>query len=163
MTAHFNKKPRAYGFTLVEILVVIGLLGVLTTAGLTSYSRTQKNSRDAKRKADLEQLRVGLEQYRADNSAYPNVTAGSTETNLKPSMTAPVPYFSATSFPKDPQNRQNFFYYYQRNPGGGGVNTYRLCTYVENIVAGDPACPNAAANCKTVGGNVACNYGLTQP
>lgn len=152
---------KSFGFTLLELVIVMGLLGVLSVGGFTSYVATNKNRRDGQRRIDLESLRQGLEAYRSDNSSlgYPNVTTGSTETYLKPALTAPITYFSSANFPKDPYSTQNYFYYYQRVT----ANTYRLCAFLENKKSTDPACPNAAAQCKTVAPAVLCNFGLTQP
>ncbi len=60
------------GLTLIELLIVLALLSVLITVGITSYIRSQKNARDSKRKVDLENIRQALELYRFDNaSVYP--------------------------------------------------------------------------------------------
>lgn len=156
----YSKQKK--GFTLIELIVVIAILGILLTAGFASYTNTRRTSRDARRKVDLEQIRSALELYRSDNFDYPDAT-GNTEIDLKPVLIAPVPYVNANSFPKDPDLSQGFYYYYQRNPSGGGNNTYRICAYLEAPKADDPACPVAAVVCKTTGGTVNCNYGLTQP
>jgi len=64
------------GFTLVEILIVIGILGVLSTVGFTSYTATQKNSRDSRRKIDLEMIKQALEVYKSDKGNYPPGSVG---------------------------------------------------------------------------------------
>ncbi len=160
----FTLKNTRRGYTLIELLVVMALIGLLLTAGLTSYLGSQKNSRDGKRKADLEVLRQALELYRSDNPTigYPGAVGNAT-TVLATPLSVPNTYINPANVPKDPQTNLNYYYYYQVNPGGGGVNTYRICTYLESPKSGDPACPNTAIECKTVGGNVSCNYGLTQP
>jgi len=68
-------KKNIIAFTLIEILVVTTIIGILTATGATAYSMMGKTSRDARRKADLEQIRSALEMYRSndDSSAYPNV------------------------------------------------------------------------------------------
>jgi prepilin-type N-terminal cleavage/methylation domain-containing protein len=66
----FLKKNRS-GFTLVELLIVIAILGLLITGGLASYVSTQKYSRDQKRKLDLEKIKQALEVYRSENGRYP--------------------------------------------------------------------------------------------
>lgn len=54
---------KTRGFTLIEILVTIAIMGVLTTAGIASYTASQKRARDAKRKVDLRAIQNALEQY----------------------------------------------------------------------------------------------------
>jgi general secretion pathway protein G len=63
--------PKTQGYTFIEILVVITIIGILATIGMVSYQSANKKSRDGKRQADIEQLRTGLEMYRADNGYYP--------------------------------------------------------------------------------------------
>ena len=62
-----NKK----GFTLIELLVVMTIIMVITIVGMVNYGNANKKSRDAKRKSDLESVRVSLEMYRQDNGTYP--------------------------------------------------------------------------------------------
>lgn len=67
------KHSHKLAFTLIEILVVTTIIGILTASGATAYSMMGKTSRDARRKADLEQIRSALEMYRSNdvNSSYP--------------------------------------------------------------------------------------------
>lgn len=58
-----KKKKRIIGFTLLELLVVIGIISVLVSLGTFSYSTAQKKARDTKRKSDLQAIKNGLEQY----------------------------------------------------------------------------------------------------
>ena len=62
--------PRL-GFTLVELIVVITIIGILAGFGFTNYNTSQKRARDGKRKADLEQVRSALEMCRTDTGSYP--------------------------------------------------------------------------------------------
>jgi len=65
----------AKGFTLLEILVVVTIIGLLAAVGVVSYGSLLKGSRESRRKADLEQIRAALEIYKSANGAYPT-TAG---------------------------------------------------------------------------------------
>ncbi len=70
---NFLPKKYRFGFTLIELLVTLAIIGVLS-AGVVSLIGLgpQKQSRDARRKADLERIASALEIYRSDNSGYPN-------------------------------------------------------------------------------------------
>lgn len=60
------------GFTLLELLVVIGIIGILVAIGTVSYSSAQMKSRDSRRRTDIESISKALEQYYADNNGvYP--------------------------------------------------------------------------------------------
>lgn len=60
------------GFTLIELLVVIAIVVILSTLALTSYRTANVRARDARRSADMEQVRAALEMYRTDVGQYPN-------------------------------------------------------------------------------------------
>jgi len=62
---------KRHAFTLVELLVVISIIGLLSTIAISSMSSARARSRDAKRIADLKAVRVALEAYAIDNGAYP--------------------------------------------------------------------------------------------
>jgi len=62
-------------FTLLEMLVVIGIIGILIGLGALSYSTAQKKARDAKRKQDLKAFQNAMEQcYAVNNYSYPIIT-----------------------------------------------------------------------------------------
>lgn len=56
------------GFSLLELLVVISIIGILISLGVASFSTAQKKSRDARRKADIKAMQDGFEQYYAVNN-----------------------------------------------------------------------------------------------
>ncbi len=67
------------GFTLLELLVVIGIISILLGFGAVSYSTSQKKARDAKRKADLQAIQKVLEQcYSVNTYSYPVITGNGT-------------------------------------------------------------------------------------
>lgn len=60
------------GFTLIEMLVVISIIGILLAMGAVSYNSAQKKGRDAARKGDLRAAGAAMEQYYvACGNAYP--------------------------------------------------------------------------------------------
>jgi general secretion pathway protein G len=66
------------GFTVVEVLVVIVVIGILATIVLVSYNRAQASSRDAKRVADLEAISDAITAYRLkyDNQVESSTCTG---------------------------------------------------------------------------------------
>ncbi len=69
------------GFTLLELLVVIGIIAVLVAFGTVSYSTAQKKARDAKRQTDLHSFQNAIEQcYSVNNYQYPTITGNGTST-----------------------------------------------------------------------------------
>lgn len=62
-----NKKA----FTLIELLVIIVILGSLAALLSGNFVNSLKKGRDAKRKADINQIQKSLEMYYEDKRAYP--------------------------------------------------------------------------------------------
>jgi prepilin-type N-terminal cleavage/methylation domain-containing protein len=63
----FNKQ---LGFTLLELLVVISIIGILIMLGAAAYSTAQQRGRDAKRRGDMKSFQNVYEQYFAANGGY---------------------------------------------------------------------------------------------
>jgi general secretion pathway protein G len=60
------------GFTLIELLIVLSLIVILASMGLTQYSNSVTHSKEAVLKEDLFRLRDAIDQYYADKSQYPS-------------------------------------------------------------------------------------------
>jgi len=59
------------GFTLVELLVAIAIIGILASIVLASFGDARANARDKKRQADIAQIQLGLRLYAEKNNQYP--------------------------------------------------------------------------------------------
>ena len=59
------------GFTLIEFLIVIAIIGVLAALLMANFVGIRQRSRDAQRKSDVRQIQSALELYRSDNGIYP--------------------------------------------------------------------------------------------
>lgn len=137
------------GFTLIEVLVTIMIIGILSTIVTFAVRQAQQSARDGKRKSDLETIAAGLELYRAECNRYP-ATAGfltsGTLSGSTPPSTCTGTYI--TNVPTDPQPSQSYYYV----PNGSG-SSYALCARLEtggSSVSGCGSCSN-------------CNYKITRP
>ena len=68
-----NQKNTKTGFTLIELLVVIAILGLLASIITASLNRARSNARDAKRIAEINQMRKAVEMYYLNHGEYPRV------------------------------------------------------------------------------------------
>lgn len=66
-----ENKKYLKGFTLVELLVVIAVLGLLSSIIMVNIKKARINSRDMKRVVEIRQIVKALEAYYLDNSQYP--------------------------------------------------------------------------------------------
>jgi len=108
------------GFTLLEMLVVIGLIGVILSLGATSYSTAQKKARDSKRKSDLRTIQGSLEQYYAVCS-YNYPTPQQLPTGVVSSIICLSP--STALMPTVPTDPKSGVYYKMTGDG----SSYSIC------------------------------------
>jgi len=59
------------GFTLIEMLVVIAIIGLLATLILVNINRAAAKARDSRRLAEIKQIQNALAMYYVDHNAYP--------------------------------------------------------------------------------------------
>ncbi|MGH9143083.1 MAG: prepilin-type N-terminal cleavage/methylation domain-containing protein [Vicinamibacterales bacterium] len=67
-----SMKRLERGFTLIELMVVMSLIVILTTMGLTQYKNSVTYGRESVLKEDLFRLRDAIDQYFADKGQYPS-------------------------------------------------------------------------------------------
>lgn len=118
------------GFTLVEILVAISVIGLLSAIVLVSVNSARAKSRDAKRKAEISQIQKALEMYYNDNGQYPlsggaaSPNSGWSNSNDASWATLSTALASYIKLPVDPVN----------SPAGwaGSAGTYTYTFYSRN-------------------------------
>lgn len=66
-------KRKEQGFTIVELLIVIVVIGILAALVVTTFSGIQKKGRDSERKTDVQAVHAQLEAYHATNGRYPTL------------------------------------------------------------------------------------------
>lgn len=66
-------KKQLQGFTLIEVLIVLAIIGLLSSVVLTSFNLVRSKSRDAKRLADIRQINSAIQMYINDIGHAPYV------------------------------------------------------------------------------------------
>jgi general secretion pathway protein G len=139
-----KKKNIKNGFSLIELLVVISIIGILMALSMFGIKNARESSRDGKRKSDLETIRSALELYKADVGSYPASLGSSISQGGQTYL---------DSVPKDPLDpARNYSYATSGTP----PTTYILCAALENPVAGA-----STTGCASCGEN--CNYKVKNP
>ena len=104
---------KGVGFTLIEVLVAVGIIALLSSIVFASFSGARESSRDKRRVSDVSQLQLGLRLYAEQNGTYPTYDSGVTigtgqsiDTDLQTLLSA---------VPTDPVNDTTHFYQYDSN------------------------------------------------
>lgn len=79
-------KKRNQGFTIVELLIVIVVIGILALLVITTYSGIQQKARNSKRSSDVKSLQTQLEAFYSQNGFYPSRTDMNNDTWLTTNM-----------------------------------------------------------------------------
>lgn len=130
MKTNDKRKRLCRGFSLIELMIVIVILGLLSTVLVTNIIDRPDEARVTKAKMDMKALDQALKLYKLDNGFYPTTEQGLEALITKPSS-KPTPrnyrsggYLDASSAPKDPWG--NLYIY--RSPGDSG-RPFELFSY----------------------------------
>lgn len=171
-------KNRA--FTLVELMIVMGLIGILSAVVVNNFMGTIAKGRDARRKDDLKVIAKGLESFANDFGKYPDSSNGyvmgckdSVSDSFKSCGQGTSDRFRTyregvdeaivyiNTWPTDPVTGRTYRYDYDSS-----ANTYSLYAALENTNdkdvkqtgTGQPDPAGWAVTC----GTSTCNYKLTE-
>jgi general secretion pathway protein G len=86
----FLNRARQAGFTLVEVMVVVVILGILAAIIVPKIMSRPEQARLVKAKQDIMAIQSALDLYKLDNGIYPSTDQGLQALVTKPSST-PVP------------------------------------------------------------------------
>ncbi len=122
---------RNNGFTLVEIMLVVIIIGVLVAMVVPNLAGRGEQARRAAAKADIEvNLATALDLYELDNGRYPTTEQGLAALLVEPTL-APVPvnwngaYIKKKKIPQDPWGKD----YIYVSPGVNNSDEYDLFSY----------------------------------
>ncbi len=114
------QQTRNRGFTLIEIMVVVVILGILAALIIPNIMDRPDQARIAKTKQDIRALDTALSLYRMDNYRYPTTEQGLQALVEKPSTPPVPPNFKQGGYlkrmPKDPWGND----YIYLSPGSHG-------------------------------------------
>ncbi|MCC6711196.1 MAG: type II secretion system protein [Candidatus Pacebacteria bacterium] len=134
-------KKKQAGFSLLELLVVISIMGILIALGTVAFSTVQKKGRDSRRRADIKAMQDAFEQYRADNTGYEACTTmASYDSGSGPIMPG--------GLPTDPKNADTYIY---NTSDGCDATGYCICAAMEGGIGNAEAATGTSCNFSSSG------------
>ena len=141
----YKKLKKSEGFTLIELLVVIAIIGVLSTLILLQLNVARAKARDAKRIADINQLRTAVELHFDDRGGSypgdvlcpsPNVTTCVESDGIDIFLAGDVSaYLSAQIVPLDPLLGDDYYYVWSQSTNEAQVTQYHIYSDLERMNA----------------------------
>jgi general secretion pathway protein G len=109
-----RRRSNQDGFTLIEIMVVILILGLLATIVVQSLRGATDKAKRVKAQADISEIKTGLDRYYLDSGSYPTTDQGLASLVSAPQSGNNVPanYEAGgylQSIPKDPWGNPYFY------------------------------------------------------
>ena len=148
------KNPRS-GFTLVELLVVITIIGILASIGVASYTKVLATARNGRRQADLSSLRDALELYYSENNRY--IAIGTTWRAVNETYLDDLTPGYIKVLPSDPGGAGREY----RCRSASSAQAYCLEAYLEGVSSTQNTCRKADGS--TIPLQSGYNYGVGNP
>ncbi len=122
-----NKRNKTQaGFTLLEIMVVIVILGVLASLVVPNLMGNKEKADQQKAVTDIVALENALDMYKLDNSVYPTTDQGLEALVTKPSNPEPRNYRDGGYIRRLPQDAWGNDYQYLSPGDNGTVDIFSL-------------------------------------
>jgi len=122
-----HKKKAEHGFTLIELMIVIVIIGILATLLIPRIMERPEEARRIKAKADIKTIESALKLYKIDTGSYPTTEQG-LEALIKKPDTPPIPkkwrdggYLEGDAIPKDPWGNP-YYYTASGTSGASGLS-----------------------------------------
>jgi general secretion pathway protein G len=144
IASSYRRRASEAGFTLLEILVVIAILGLLIGFVAPRALRLLGGAKDSIAHQEVQSIGSVLDIYKLDTGSYPTTEQGLQALVEKPGGISVWngPYFKGEGVPVDPWKHA----YIYRNPSQRRGHEYDLCSAGPNAQTGEPGAEGMICN-----------------
>lgn len=122
-----NRRQRTRGFTLIEIMVVVVILGILAAIVVPRVMDRPDDARLAKVRSDIRALESALNLYRLDNFVYPSTSQGLEALTQRPATgVTPTNYRAGGYMDRLPMDPWGNSYQYLHPGNHGEIDIFSL-------------------------------------
>ncbi|MDN3614724.1 MAG: type II secretion system major pseudopilin GspG [Vibrio gallaecicus] len=121
-----NKMKKQSGFTLLEVMVVVVILGVLASFVVPNLLGNKEKADQQKAITDIVALENALDMYKLDNSVYPTTDQGLDALVSKPSSPEPRNYRDGGYIKRLPNDPWGNAYQYLSPGDNGNIDIFTL-------------------------------------
>jgi type II secretion system protein G len=120
------KLKKSSGFTIVELLIVIVVIGILAAITIVAYNGVQQRARYSAMQSDISSLNKAIQLYYADNGTYPYSGSGiGNVVGPSPAIPGLVPTY-LSKIPTIPNDGIGGYYAYIWSTNGADYKLIRL-------------------------------------
>lgn len=148
----FNKFISKKGFTILELLIVIAIIGLLSAVVLAALNSSRSKGRDAKRIEEIRQIINAVELSFNATGKYPSRAQFLNQTEANKAQNPLSPYL--WPIPKDPKTNAQYNYTGLRpavTPANAPCSGYHIGVSLENnnkVLEADSDFSSTAVNCR---------------
>lgn len=128
------------GFTLIEIMIVVAIVAILAIMAMFMMTNNLGKSRDGRRKADLDRLKIAFEDYYGDKNIFPpgNILETCGGEGLRPYL---------SEIPCDPKQNKPYCYIYDVDGNGQNFKILGSLEFASDPVIAELSCDNDNVYC----------------
>ena len=124
------KNPNSKGFTLIELMIVVAIIGILTAIAFPSYQEHVRKARRADAQAALQGFALSMERYFTEGT--PSTYVGATAASSGAGPGAPISTLYPSEAPLDGASK-----YYDLTVNSATASAYEVRAAPKNAQAGD--------------------------
>ena len=124
----FRQKTNQMGFTLIEVMAVVVILGLLVTLVVPNVLGQQEKAQMQKAQVDIRNLSSALSMYKLENYHFPSTSQGLEALVNKPAGSPEAANWTSSYVPRLPKDPWGNPYIYLQ-PGSKSKQSYDLWSY----------------------------------